>query len=117
MIQIVSGVVALALIWIGANQFGLIGAMAGNIGFVMTLWMNSYGSKLLRIQGYKWFQWLLVPICLTILIFSVSVVSKDALMIKLPMMALLVVGLLSWYVFHQLSTLKLIYNKFRYNGS
>jgi O-antigen/teichoic acid export membrane protein len=117
MIQIVSGIVALILIWIGADQFGLIGAMLGNMGFVMTLWMNSYGSKLLRIQGHKWLQWLLVPLSLTILVFLVSVVSGDALMIKLPIMTLLVVGLLSWYVFHQFSTLKLIYEKFRYNGS
>jgi O-antigen/teichoic acid export membrane protein len=116
-IQVASGIVTLVLIWLGADRFGLLGAMLGNMGFVMTWLMNIYGCKLLKIQEQKWLQWLAVPLLLTGSIFLVGIVGGDTLFFKLPIMTLFVIGLFSWYVFHQISTLKLIYARFRYNGS
>jgi O-antigen/teichoic acid export membrane protein len=114
-IELTSSLVALFLIWVGANQSGLLGAMLGNMGFLMTWSMNIYGCRLLKIQGQKWLQWLLVPLLLTGLIFLVGVVGGDTLFFKL-LMILLVIVLFSWYIFHQFSTLKLICARFRYNG-
>jgi O-antigen/teichoic acid export membrane protein len=115
MIQVGSGLVALFLIWVGANQFGLLGAMLGNMGFLITWLMNFYGCKLLKIRGQRWLQWLIVPLITTVTIFLVGVVSGDVLIIKLPIMIFFVIGLFSWYLFHQLSTLKSICDRFRYN--
>lgn len=114
-IQVASGVVTLALILVGTNQFGLLGAMLGNMGFVMTWLMNVYGCKLLQIQGHKWLQWLLLPLFVTGSIFLLGIVGGDTLFFKLPIMTLFVICLFSWYVFHYLSTLKLIYARFRCN--
>lgn len=112
-IQVASGVVTLALIFIGANQFGLLGAMLGNMGFLITWLMNVYACKLLKIEGQRWLQWLLVPLLMTIAVFLVGIIG-DALIATLPIMTLLTLGLFGWYVFHQLSTLKLMYNKLRF---
>jgi O-antigen/teichoic acid export membrane protein len=116
-IEMVSSLVTLFFIWIGANQVGLLGAMLGNFGFVMTWLMNIYGCRLLKIQGQRWLQWLMVPLLLTSVIFIVSIFSEYTLFFKLPIMISLVTALFSWYVFHQFSTLKLIYSRFRYNNS
>jgi O-antigen/teichoic acid export membrane protein len=110
-IQLASGVVTLALIGVGANQFGLIGAMVGNVGFVITWLMNVYGCNLLKMNGQRWLQWLVVPLLLIIGVFLISVYGEDALIAKVPIMALLTIKLFIWHVFYQLSTFKFIYNK------
>jgi O-antigen/teichoic acid export membrane protein len=114
-IQVSSGFIALALIWAGANQFGLLGATLGNMGFVITWLMNMYGCNLLDIQGQKWLQWLIVPLLLTGSIFLLSIFIEDGLFIKLPIVILCLICLFSWYILNQVSTFKSIYA--RYNNS
>jgi O-antigen/teichoic acid export membrane protein len=114
-VQIVSGLVALALIWLGASQFGLLGAMFGNIGFMMTWLMNIHGLKIIKIQKRKWLQWLLVPLLITGSIFIISTIDLNNLAIELPIIILLTTGFLCWYVFQQMSIVKSIYARFNCN--
>lgn len=53
-IQLISGFFALILIFIGANKFGLLGAIAGNVGFLLTWLMIFLGLKLLKIPNLLW---------------------------------------------------------------
>ncbi len=116
-IQLLSGMVTLVLIGVGANQFGLLGAMLGNLGFIMTWLMNIYGCKLLQIQNYRWLQWSIVPLLITGSIFVVSSLDLDDLMFKLPIAVLLLIGLFAWYVYQQFSTLESIYARFARHNS
>ena len=53
-IQLISGSIALILIFIGASKFGLLGAIAGNIGFLLTWLMIFFGLKFLGIPSLLW---------------------------------------------------------------
>ena len=110
-IQVAGSLLALGLIWAGTNQFGLLGAMLGNMGFSITWLMNVYGCRLLKIHGYKWLQWLGVPLLLTGAIFLVVTVGGDDPIVKLLVMTLLTLGLLGCYLLHQFANLKSIYTK------
>jgi O-antigen/teichoic acid export membrane protein len=116
-IQVAGSILALALIWIGANQFGLLGAMLGNMGFSITWLMNVYGCKLLKINEKKWLQWLGIPLLLTGTIFFVGIVGGDNPILTLVVMTFLTLGLSIWYLFQEFSNLKLIYTKLQYSIS
>ena len=53
-IQLISGILALTLIFLGASKFGLLGAIAGNIGFILTWLMIFLGLKYLKISNLLW---------------------------------------------------------------
>lgn len=53
-IQLISGILALTLIFLGASKFGLLGAIAGNIGFLLTWLMIFLGLKHLKISNLLW---------------------------------------------------------------
>jgi O-antigen/teichoic acid export membrane protein len=53
-IQLISGIFALTLIFLGASKFGLLGAISGNIGFILTWLMIFCGLKNLKISNLLW---------------------------------------------------------------
>jgi len=53
-IQLISGILALTLIFLGASKLGLLGAIAGNIGFLLTWLMIFLGLKKLKISNLLW---------------------------------------------------------------
>ena len=53
-IQLISGIFALAIIFLGASKFGLLGAVGGNIGFLLTWLMIFLGLKSLKISNLLW---------------------------------------------------------------
>jgi O-antigen/teichoic acid export membrane protein len=60
-VVLLSGVVSLALILLGARQFGLIGALAGNAGYLGTLWLIVVGLRRTGIALGRYLAWMAFP--------------------------------------------------------
>jgi O-antigen/teichoic acid export membrane protein len=61
-IQLVATVASLVLIAVGAYYFGVIGAIAGNIGFVITWLLIAFAMSRLSIKFSTWVNWIRIPI-------------------------------------------------------
>jgi O-antigen/teichoic acid export membrane protein len=61
-IQLLGSFSSLLLIAFGAYNFGLIGAIFGNCGYLTTFLVTVFGMKRLSIRAYFWFKWLLFPL-------------------------------------------------------
>jgi len=57
-----SGVVSLILILVGARYFGLLGALAGNAGYLGTLLMNVFGLRKVEVALRHYIGWMVVPL-------------------------------------------------------
>lgn len=62
LIQLLGSLSSLLLIALGAYNFGLIGAILGNSGYLTTFLVTVFGMKRLSIPAYFWFKWLLFPL-------------------------------------------------------
>ncbi len=60
--QLISGVGSLALIWLGARRYGLIGVSAGNIGYLGVWLLTIFAMRALTLPAREWLQWLAFPI-------------------------------------------------------
>lgn len=70
---IISASIALSLIILGATKFGLVGALAGNIGFILSWSMLFSGMKKLNLSKWFWLRCLKFP--LVWFLVSISIVS------------------------------------------
>lgn len=61
-IQMGSAIVSLTLIAAGATRYGLLGAVAGNVGYLGIWLLNYLGMKHLRIAVRRWIAWLRLPL-------------------------------------------------------
>jgi O-antigen/teichoic acid export membrane protein len=62
-----SGIVSLVLIFVGARYFGLIGALAGNVGYLGTLLLVLAGLRKTGIALSRYLNWIALPLlCLAI---------------------------------------------------
>jgi O-antigen/teichoic acid export membrane protein len=57
-----SAVASLGLIFIGARYFGLLGAVAGNAGYMGTLLMNALGLRRIEVSLHRYFTWIAPPL-------------------------------------------------------
>jgi O-antigen/teichoic acid export membrane protein len=57
-----SGVFSLVLILVGARYFGLLGALAGNAGYLGTLLMNVFGLRKVGVVLHHYLAWMAVPL-------------------------------------------------------
>jgi O-antigen/teichoic acid export membrane protein len=81
-IQLISGILTLTLISLGASKFGLLGAIAGNIGFLLTWLMVFFGLKSLKISNLLWLKSsLFFLVWLTICILGKLLISQFELLI------------------------------------
>jgi O-antigen/teichoic acid export membrane protein len=62
LIHLLGSFSSLLLIAIGSYNFGLVGAILGNSGYLTTLLVTVFGMKRLSIPAYLYFKWLLFPI-------------------------------------------------------
>jgi O-antigen/teichoic acid export membrane protein len=56
-----SGIVTLGLILLGARYFGLLGALAGNAGYLATLWLTVVGVRMTGIAIRRYLAWITLP--------------------------------------------------------
>lgn len=72
-IILTSSLISLVLITLGANMFGLIGAIAGNAGYIATLQLNILGMKQLSVPSFIWIRWLYFPTSWFLLVALVNI--------------------------------------------
>jgi O-antigen/teichoic acid export membrane protein len=84
--QLVSGIISLFFIYLGATYFGTLGAVLGNIGFALTLGLNSVAVyKIVKLPSL-WLRWIALPLALFLLsalitnVFSVTYFGLNALL-------------------------------------
>jgi O-antigen/teichoic acid export membrane protein len=60
-VVLLSGAISLALIFVGARHFGLIGAVAGNVGYLGTLCLTAVGMRRMGVTLRKYATWVATP--------------------------------------------------------
>ena len=76
-INLLSGLFSLLLIYLGTMNFGILGAIVGNIGYLGSLYLATTGLGKVNISMASWLQWLYVPLLwfATALIMSIFIKS------------------------------------------
>lgn len=69
-----SSILALLLISIGANTFGLAGAFVGNSGYLMTLFLPVFAIKKMNMSHLILFKWLKIPILFFLFVIISNIV-------------------------------------------
>jgi O-antigen/teichoic acid export membrane protein len=102
--QLVSGIISLFLIYLGATYFGTLGAVLGNIGFALTLGLNSVAVyKIVKLPSL-WLRWIALPLALFLLsalitnVFSVTYFGLNALVTAI------ILGIFSIYFYREFKT-------------
>lgn len=94
LVQVFSGLISLSVIYISALYFGTIGAIIGNATYNLTLLLNYYALRRLKINFYDWFisigfpvLWFAVVVILSVYTQGIGVVG-GALLFLLELLAL-----------------------------
>ena len=112
-LQLGSGILALTLIAIGGKYFGLLGAIIGNIGFLLSWLMISYGFKELKLPSSLWIKCLAFPLSwfLICVLFSFLVPATLSLTIIIAIIQILVLA--GWFLISQPQYNKFFTKKFK----
>jgi O-antigen/teichoic acid export membrane protein len=79
-VTLCSGMVSLLLIFLGARYFGLMGAFAGNAGYLASLFLVTTGLSRTRIALSRYLNWMAVPlVCLAMALIVGAVVHGHLL--------------------------------------
>jgi O-antigen/teichoic acid export membrane protein len=97
-IQLASAGMALALITLGANSAGLVGAIGGNAGYLGILLLTYFGMKRLNTTMWRWASWLVVPFAWFFGIVVVALVLPEQVVIKALISAVGVLFLGLWWL-------------------
>lgn len=100
MIAIISsGVIALAAIFVGASNSGLIGAIIGNSGFILILILNFWAMQKTKISFQELYVWALFPIVYTTGICAVNylLIPGNQLEFKILIFVIEVLGIFTWW--------------------
>ena len=96
-IELISGCFSLILIAIGSSKFGLLGAMMGNVGFILTWLMIFFGLKLLKLPEFLWLKSLIFPlIWFTVCILTVLLISQIEFILIISTIQMII--LICWYL-------------------
>lgn len=82
-IQFLSAVVALFMVYILGNKYGLLGAIIGNGGFIISYYFNFKMSHVLKSNYLKWINTIIVYIAIYIIVVFFYSLYFDNLIIKL----------------------------------
>jgi O-antigen/teichoic acid export membrane protein len=100
-IQLVSGVVALGLITVGALKFGLLGAALGNIGFLGTWLMIFRGMKQLDLSQFFWINCLKFPLLWFAFCVLTSILMVKDLALQTSVIIVQTTILVGWFLLVQ----------------
>lgn len=100
-ITLFSGTISLGLIFVGARYFGLLGALAGNAGYIFTLLMIWLGSREIGIEFRKYATWVALPLLALMAGFSFGFAIRGFLWWRLAIVSLEAVLLLVWFSHEQ----------------
>jgi len=97
-IHLFSGTFSLLLVSVGASNFSLIGAVAGNIGFLGTWLLIIFGMKSLSIRGSIWFKWLSFPLGCFLSFTLIGFAIGDQFNLVLCLGILQIALLMKWFI-------------------
>lgn len=100
-ITLFSATLSLGLIFVGSRYFGLVGALAGNVGYLFTLLMIWLGSREIGIELRKYAAWVALPLLALVAGFSFGFAVQGYLWWRLAVVFSEAVFLLMWFSYEQ----------------
>jgi O-antigen/teichoic acid export membrane protein len=87
--QLASGLLSLVLMYIGAVQFGLLGAVIGNIGFILTIGLNFVATDKIVGKKFIWLEWIYPPLIFFMLCIAINTfIDRQNLILNLLLMTI-----------------------------
>lgn len=96
-IVLLSAIVSLLLIGLGAHYSGLVGAVVGNAAYCGTLLLNVYGMKKVGVDGL-WLGWLAFPLAWFVGGLVLGVAGPESLFWRVPLLVGHLALLVLWFV-------------------
>ncbi|MBD2562671.1 MULTISPECIES: lipopolysaccharide biosynthesis protein [Nostoc] len=97
LIQLLSSFSSLGLIAIGAYNFGLTGAIIGNLGYLTTSIVTVFGMKRLSVSYTLWFKWLCFPLIWFFIVVLLNFKLQDDYIIRCIIFSIQTTILLIWF--------------------
>ncbi|MEH2303961.1 lipopolysaccharide biosynthesis protein [Nostoc sp.] len=97
LIQLLSSFSSLGLIAIGAYNFGLTGAILGNIGYLTTSIVTVFGMKRLSVSYTLWFKWLCFPLIWFFIVVLLNFKLQNDYIIRCIIFSIQTTILLIWF--------------------
>jgi O-antigen/teichoic acid export membrane protein len=93
-----SGVVSLSLILLGARYLGLLGALAGNAGYLLTLLLIVYGLKRVGIALRHYLAWISFPLLGLVAALIVGIAFQSLLWLRVAFVVAEAALAVSWFL-------------------
>ncbi|MBD2522593.1 oligosaccharide flippase family protein [Nostoc sp. FACHB-133] len=97
LIQLLSSFSSLGLIAIGAYNFGLTGAILGNLGYLTTSIVTVFGMKRLSVSYTLWFKWLCFPLIWFFIVVLLNFKLQNDYIIRCIIFSIQTTILLIWF--------------------
>ena len=101
----VSGVISLMFILLGAASQGVLGAIAGNAGYMLTISLIAVGMNRIEIQRSVWIKWFWIPMLWFVLSILASMNINSDLAIQVPLLVTQLITISSWLLVLQIKDL------------
>jgi O-antigen/teichoic acid export membrane protein len=113
-IQIVSTILSLLAIAVLGSIFGLVGAAAGNAGYLGVFLLTVMGMRRLGIPSHSWHAWLQFPLTWFLIVITIaSIMALDNLILSIAVVGLVLLVLFGWFLRAQQIKLIRIPNRLR----
>jgi O-antigen/teichoic acid export membrane protein len=112
-INLVSGSIALLLISIGAHTAGLLGAILGNVGYVVSLAFVYFGMRYTQIPFSHWVRWITAPLVWFVFVVTSNLLIGERFELRLLLYSAQVVLFVGWFGYYQRQTLLPAINRLR----
>jgi len=110
-VQLASAGVSLLLIMVGAEMFGLSGAIGGNVGYWGVWLLTFLGMKFLGISATDWIQWLKAPLIWFFVMLTTATLIPEWTILRLTTSLAGILILVGWWFYIQRIDLQIISSK------
>ncbi|MGF1934796.1 MAG: lipopolysaccharide biosynthesis protein [Nostoc sp. ChiQUE02] len=97
LIQLLGSFSSLGLIAIGAYNFGLTGAIIGNLGYLTTFLVTVFGMKRLSVSYTLWFQWLWFPLIWFFIVVLLNFQLPNDYLVRCIICSIQIAILMAWF--------------------
>jgi O-antigen/teichoic acid export membrane protein len=95
---ILSAMASLVLIFVGAKYFGLLGAIAGNIGYFSTFLLTVVALKKMHIPLWRYISWIAFPFLGLIVCLVGATALQDRIWFKVAFVVLQAIAFTLWFL-------------------
>jgi O-antigen/teichoic acid export membrane protein len=96
-LYVVNAFISLTLIVFGASKFGLVGALLGNIGFLLSWSMLFFGMIKLNLSKWFWMKHLKFPLTWFIFFISIATATRDNFLLSIGISILETLAFTYWF--------------------